>query len=89
MGYAAIQEAVPSTMRGQFSALYPFIVNLIGLGLGPTLVAHNRLRIWRAGNGGLFAAGRDQLSHGGFGVFIVAVVTSLSQTLRTLSSSSA
>ncbi len=39
LGPAAIQEVVPSTMRGQFSALYLFIVNLIGLGLGPTLVA--------------------------------------------------
>jgi MFS family permease len=39
LGPAAIQEVVPSNMRGQFSALYLFIVNLIGLGLGPTLVA--------------------------------------------------
>jgi MFS family permease len=39
LGPAAIQEAVPSNMRGQFSALYLFVVNLIGLGLGPTLVA--------------------------------------------------
>jgi len=39
LGPAAIQEVVPNTMRGQFSALYLFIVNLIGLGLGPTLVA--------------------------------------------------
>lgn len=39
LGPAAIQEAVPTTMRGQFSALYLFVVNLIGLGLGPTLVA--------------------------------------------------
>ncbi|GHE82466.1 spinster family MFS transporter [Thalassotalea profundi] len=39
LGPAAIQEVVPSSMRGQFSALYLFIVNLIGLGLGPTLVA--------------------------------------------------
>jgi MFS family permease len=39
LGPAAIQEVVPDNMRGQFSALYLFIVNLIGLGLGPTLVA--------------------------------------------------
>lgn len=39
LGPAGIQEIVPSNMRGQFSALYLFIVNLIGLGLGPTLVA--------------------------------------------------
>lgn len=36
---AAIQEVVPANMRAQFSALYLFIVNLIGLGLGPTAVA--------------------------------------------------
>jgi MFS family permease len=39
LGPAAMQEIVPANMRGQFSALYLFIVNLIGLGLGPTLVA--------------------------------------------------
>ncbi len=39
LGPAAIQEIVPHNMRGQFSALYLFIVNLIGLGLGPTAVA--------------------------------------------------
>ncbi len=36
---AAIQEIVPNQMRGQTSAVYLFIVNLIGLGLGPTAVA--------------------------------------------------
>ena len=36
---AAIQQLMPNTMRGQASALYLFVVNLIGLGLGPTLVA--------------------------------------------------
>ena len=36
---AAIQEIVPNQMRGQASAVYLFIVNLIGLGLGPTAVA--------------------------------------------------
>jgi MFS family permease len=39
LGPAAVQEVVPDNMRGQFSAFYLFIVNLIGLGLGPTLVA--------------------------------------------------
>ncbi len=39
VGPAAIQEVVPNNMRGQFSAFYLFIVNLIGLGLGPTAVA--------------------------------------------------
>lgn len=36
---AAVQEIVPPTMRAQASAVYLFVVNLIGLGLGPTLVA--------------------------------------------------
>lgn len=36
---AAIQEVVPNRMRGQTSAIYLFVVNLIGLGIGPTAVA--------------------------------------------------
>jgi MFS family permease len=36
---AAIQEIMPNPMRGQTSAIYLFIVTLIGLGLGPTAVA--------------------------------------------------
>jgi MFS family permease len=36
---AAIQEMMPNTMRAQASALYLFMINLIGLGVGPTLVA--------------------------------------------------
>ena len=36
---AVIQEITPSRMRGQFSALYLFAINLIGLGIGPTAVA--------------------------------------------------
>ncbi len=36
---AAIQEMMPNVMRGQASALFLFVVNLIGLGLGPTAVA--------------------------------------------------
>jgi MFS family permease len=36
---AAIQEMMPNTMRGQASAVYLFIVNLIGLGLGPSAIA--------------------------------------------------
>jgi MFS family permease len=36
---AGIQEIMPSQMRGQASALYLFVVNLVGLGLGPTAVA--------------------------------------------------
>ena len=36
---AAIQEMMPNPMRGQASALYLFVVNLIGLALGPLAVA--------------------------------------------------
>jgi MFS family permease len=36
---AAVQEAVPVSMRGQAAALYLFVINLIGLGIGPTAVA--------------------------------------------------
>ncbi len=35
---AAIQEMMPNPMRGQASALYLFIVNIIGLGMGPLAV---------------------------------------------------
>ncbi len=36
---AAIQEMMPNVMRAEASALYLFVINLIGLGLGPTAVA--------------------------------------------------
>lgn len=36
---AAVQEAVPPSMRGQAAALYLFAINLVGLGAGPTAVA--------------------------------------------------
>jgi MFS family permease len=36
---AAIVAVVPNQMRGQTTAVYLFIVNLIGLGVGPTAVA--------------------------------------------------
>jgi MFS family permease len=39
VGPAAIQQMMPNTMRAQATALYLFVINLIGLGLGPTLVA--------------------------------------------------
>jgi MFS family permease len=35
---AAIQQMMPNTMRGQAGAVYLFILNLIGLGIGPTAV---------------------------------------------------
>ena len=36
---AALQLITPNEMRGQISALYLFIVNVLGTGLGPTLTA--------------------------------------------------
>lgn len=36
---AAIQQMMPATMRGQASAVYLFILNIVGLGVGPTAVA--------------------------------------------------
>jgi hypothetical protein len=36
---AAIQQMTPNAMRGQVSALFLLVVNLVGLGLGPTVVA--------------------------------------------------
>lgn len=36
---AAIQQMAPANLRGQASAVYLFVINLIGLGLGPTAVA--------------------------------------------------
>jgi MFS family permease len=36
---AALQEVTPNQMRGQVSALYLFVVNLTGIGIGPTIVA--------------------------------------------------
>ncbi len=36
---AAIQEITPNQMRGQVTAVYLFVTNMFGMGLGPTLVA--------------------------------------------------
>ncbi|WP_440958669.1 MFS transporter [Oceanicaulis sp. LC35] len=38
-GASALQQLVPNRMRATLSAVYLFIVNLIGLGLGPTAAA--------------------------------------------------
>jgi len=39
VGAAAVQELVPDRMRAQASALYLFVMNLVGLALGPSAVA--------------------------------------------------
>jgi MFS family permease len=36
---AAITQVMPNAMRGQAASVYLFVVNLVGLGLGPTAVA--------------------------------------------------
>lgn len=36
---AALQEITPNQMRGQVTAIYLFVTNFFGIGLGPTLVA--------------------------------------------------
>ena len=44
---ACIQQMMPPTMRAQASAVYLFVINLIGLGLGPTAVAASTQYIFR------------------------------------------
>jgi len=39
VGPAGIQEIMPNKMRGQASAIYLFIINLMGLGFGPFIIA--------------------------------------------------
>jgi hypothetical protein len=39
VGAAAVQELVPDRMRAQASALYLFVMNLVGLAFGPSAVA--------------------------------------------------
>jgi hypothetical protein len=36
---AAIQRMTPNPMRAQATAFYLFVINLVGMGLGPTAVA--------------------------------------------------
>jgi MFS family permease len=47
---AALQLVVPNEMRAQVSALYLFVVNIIGLGAGPTAVALLTDRVFRVEN---------------------------------------
>ncbi|MBP2859088.1 MFS transporter [Dickeya oryzae] len=39
LGPTAVQDIVPPYLRGQVTALFFFVVNLLGLGIGPTAVA--------------------------------------------------
>ncbi|HME07834.1 MAG TPA: hypothetical protein VKG25_12315, partial [Bryobacteraceae bacterium] len=47
---AAIQQMMPNPMRGQASAVYLFILNLIGLGIGPSAVAMTTQYIFQRDN---------------------------------------
>ncbi|HLG98822.1 MAG TPA: MFS transporter [Bryobacteraceae bacterium] len=62
---AAIQQMMPPAMRGQASAVYLFILNLIGLGLGPTAVAFFTQHVF----------GRDEAVN--YSLLVVAVSASL------------
>jgi MFS family permease len=47
---AAIQQMMPNYMRGQASAIYLFVVNLLGLGIGPWAVAFFTDYVFRGDN---------------------------------------
>lgn len=47
---AAIQQMMPPNMRGQASAIYLFVLNLIGLGIGPTAVAWSTQHVFHHDN---------------------------------------
>lgn len=47
---AAIQQIAPPQLRGQASAIYLFVINLVGLGLGPTAVALTTDYVFRDDN---------------------------------------
>jgi MFS family permease len=63
---AALQEIMPASMRAQASSLYLLVVNLIGLGIGPTAVAVCTQYLFR----------RDDAVH-----YSLALVTSVSCAL--------
>jgi MFS family permease len=44
---AAIQQMMPNTMRAQATALYLFVINLVGIGLGPLIVAALTEKVFR------------------------------------------
>jgi MFS family permease len=62
---AAIQQMMPNPMRGQASAVYLFILNLIGLGIGPTAVGFTTQHIF----------GRDEAVN--YSLLVVSVIASV------------
>ena len=47
---AAIQQMMPNYLRGQASAIYLFVINLLGLGVGPSAVAFFTDYVFRGDN---------------------------------------
>ena len=50
-GPAGIQEMMPNKMRGQASAVYLFIINLMGLGFGPYILSLFTQYVFRSDEG--------------------------------------
>jgi MFS family permease len=46
---AAFQQMMPATMRAQASAIYLFVINVMGIGIGPTIVAAITERVFHDG----------------------------------------
>jgi MFS family permease len=68
---AAIQRIMPNRMRAQATSVYLFVINLLGMGLGPTAVAtltEDVFRDERAVNYSLLAVGA--VSHGIAGILL-------------------
>lgn len=51
VGPAAVQEIMPNRIRGQASAIYLFVVNLLGLGFGPYILSLFTQFVFRADTG--------------------------------------
>jgi hypothetical protein len=47
---AAIQRMMPNPMRAQATAVYLFVINLIGMGFGPTIIALLTDKVFRDEN---------------------------------------
>jgi MFS family permease len=50
LGPTTVQDIVPDWLRGQATAIYFFVINLLGLGIGPTAVALVTDRVYGADN---------------------------------------
>ncbi len=72
---AAVQEIVPNRMRAQASALYLFVGNLVGLGIGPTAVALVTDRVF--GDDARLGASLLVVSLAAYGLSLVLLATGL------------